>query len=128
MRRPWNDAGEILIVVTSPMQKPEKCSDVRGRRRAGGGGRGERQTMLDGGKHMLRCQRAKVMTGVLMAEPIQKTARAQENAIAGLELKTSYPTHIIRKGAQKRSVRIIDYTGRRINESSRCHSARVLER
>src|SRR5207245_11778039 len=123
MRRPWNDGGEILVVVASATQEPEKSSDVRGRRRASGGGRGERQSMLDGVKHMLRCQRAKVMTGVLMAEPIQKTARAQENAIAGLELKTSYPTQIIRKGVQKRSVRIIDYVGRRINESFRCKSA-----
>jgi len=92
MRRPWNNAGEILIVVASPMQKPEKCSDVRRRRRAGAGGRGKRQTILDRGQHMLRCQHVKLMTGVLMAEPIQKTARTKENAVAGLELKTSYPT------------------------------------
>ncbi|ESX08420.1 hypothetical protein X766_34230 [Mesorhizobium sp. LSJC255A00] len=39
MRRPWDDAGEILVIVASPIQKPKKCSDVRGRRRAGGGGR-----------------------------------------------------------------------------------------
>jgi hypothetical protein len=126
MRRSWNDPGEIVRVVASPMQKPEKCSDVRGRRRASGGRHRERQTMFDGGKHMLRCQHAKVLTGVLMAEPIQKTARTQENAVAGLELKASYPAQIIRKGVQKRSVRI-DYTGR-INESFRRYSARVLKR
>ena len=66
------------------------------------------------------------MTGVLMAEPIQKTAGAQENAVAGLELKASHPAQIIRKGVQKRSVRI-DYTWR-INESFRRYSARVLKR
>ena len=47
--------------------------------------------MFDGGKDMLRRQRANVLTGMLVAEPIQKTPRAQENAITGLELKTSYP-------------------------------------
>lgn len=42
MGRPWNDGGQILLVVASPMQKAEKRSDVRGRRRASGGGRRER--------------------------------------------------------------------------------------
>ena len=81
--------------------------------------------MLDGGKHMHRGQRAEVMTRVLRAGPIQKAACAQENAIAGLELKTSYPPQIIRKGVQKRSVRIIDCAWRRTNEPFRYHSTRV---
>ncbi|HXQ45048.1 MAG TPA: hypothetical protein VN806_00430, partial [Caulobacteraceae bacterium] len=34
MRRSWNDAGEIVVMVASPMQKPEKRSNMRGRRRA----------------------------------------------------------------------------------------------
>ncbi|KRQ99648.1 hypothetical protein CQ12_16925 [Bradyrhizobium jicamae] len=73
------------------MQKAEKRSDVRSRRRASGGGRRERQPILDGSKDMLRHQRLEVLAGVAMAEPIEKAPRAQENAIARLWLKASYP-------------------------------------
>jgi hypothetical protein len=127
MRCSWNDTSEILVVVASPMQKSEKRSDVRDRRRAGGRRRRERQLMLDGGKNLLRCQSLEVLAGVVMADPDQKAPSAQKDAIAGLGLKTPHPAQIIGKGGQERGVWIIDHTGCGNNESFGRHSPRVLK-
>lgn len=126
--RSWNDGSQILLVVATPMQKAEKCSYVRDRRRASAGGRRERQPILASGKDMLCRQRLEVLARMAMAEPIQKAPYAQENALAGPWLKASYPAQIVRKGAQKRSVQIIDHNGRRGNESFGRHPSGVLER
>ncbi|MNY38559.1 hypothetical protein D3C86_1731930 [compost metagenome] len=66
--------------------------------------------MLDSSKHVLSCQRLKALAGMTMAEPIQKAAAAQKNAFAGLRLQAPYPAQIVRKGGQKRSIRIILFT------------------
>ena len=66
--------------------------------------------MLDGSEDVLRRQRLNILAGMMMAEPIQKAAGAQENAFAGLRLESSHPAQIVRKGGQKRSARVIYYT------------------
>jgi hypothetical protein len=60
------------------MQKSEKRSDVGDRRRARARRRRERQPMLDGGKHLLRCQSVEVLAGVVMADPDQKALSTPE--------------------------------------------------
>lgn len=74
-------------MVATPMQKAEKRSDVRDRRRASAGGRPERQPILDSGKDMLCRQRLEVLARMVTAEPIQKAPCAQENAVTGPWLK-----------------------------------------
>ena len=128
MGRSWNDAGEISIVMASPMQKAKKRSDVRGRRRARGGGRRQRQPMLDGSEDVLRRQRLEILAGMMMAEPIQKAPRAQENAIAGLRLESTHPAQIVREGGSKAARpdhrRHLDTE---VNESFGRHSPSVSE-
>ena len=67
--------------------------------------------MLDGGEDVLRRQRLEVLAGVMLAEPTQHAAGAQENAFARLRLKPPHPAQILRKRGQKRSVRVIYYAG-----------------
>ena len=76
---------------------------------------------------MLRRQRREILAGVTNAEPMQKTPRAQENALAGLRLKASHLAQIVRKGAQKRGVWVVDDTGHCRNEAIGRHSTSVLK-
>ena len=98
--RSWNYARKIPLVMICPMQKAEKRSDVRRRRGARAGGRGELQLVLYSGEQMLRGQRPEVLAWVSNAEPLQKAPRAQESAIAGLRLEASYLAQMFGEGVQ----------------------------
>src|SRR5262245_48084951 len=128
VRCSWNDERKISMMMTGPMHKAEKRSDMRRRGCARAGGRGERHPVLYGGEDMLRRQRSQALAGVTNAKPLQKASRAQESAVAGLRLKATYLAQIVREGTQKRSVGIVDGTGRRRHETVRRHSPRVLNR
>ncbi|MHC2419566.1 hypothetical protein ACVMB2_003476 [Sinorhizobium meliloti] len=78
--------------------------------------------MLDSSKDLLSRQRLEVLVGMVMTEPIQKAAAAQKNAFAGVRLQPPYPMQIVRKGGQKRSIRIILFTWNSNNEPLRSHS------
>ncbi|ANT54842.1 hypothetical protein MEA186_02739 [Mesorhizobium amorphae CCNWGS0123] len=84
--------------------------------------------MLDSSEDVLSRQRLEVLAGMVMAEPIQKAAAAQKNAFAGLRLQAPHPAQIVRKGSQKRSIRVSIYTGNGSNESLRSHSQCVSQR
>lgn len=75
--------------------------------------------MLDSSEDVLRRQRLEILAGMVMAEPIQKAAAAQKNAFAGLRLQALHLAQIVRKGSQKRSIRVSIYTGNGSNEPLR---------
>ena len=116
------------MVMTGPMQKAEKRSDVRRRRRARAGGRGERQPVLHGGEDMLRRQRSEVLAGVTNAKPLQKAPRAQESAVAGLRFKATHLAQMVRERAQKRSIWVVDNASHRRHETVGRNSPRVMKR
>jgi hypothetical protein len=51
--------------------------------------------MFDSCEDVLRLQRLEVLAGMMVAEPIEHAAGAQENAFARLRLKPPHPTQIL---------------------------------
>lgn len=75
-----------------------------------------------------KLQRLELLAEMMIAEPTQKAAAAQETAFADPRLQAPHPAQIVRKGAQKRSIWIMFYNGNGSNESLRSHSSCVSQR
>jgi hypothetical protein len=56
--------------------------------------------MFDGGEDVLRRQRLEVLAGMMVVEPSERAPGTQENAFAGLRLKSPDPAQIVREGAR----------------------------